>query len=74
MNMPNFASRNQRVRSLAKLKANPTSPINGSDDAASESLMKSRREDEQARTRAEMLSRHLFDTAVDLSYSYQRPR
>jgi len=36
--------------------------------------MKSRREDEQARTRAEMLSRHLFDTAVDLSYSYQRPR
>src|ERR1700682_1169404 len=60
MNMPNLASRYQRVRSSAKLEPNPILRINGSDDPASARLMKSRREDEQALTRAEMLSRHLL--------------
>src|ERR1700680_4075136 len=60
MNMPNLASRYQRVRSLAKLEANPRLDMNGRDDPASASLMKSRREGRQARTRAEMLSRHLL--------------
>src|SRR6266576_6988110 len=60
MSMPNLASRYQRVRSLAKPERNPRLGINGSDDPASASLMKSRREGEQALTRAEMLSRHLL--------------
>ena len=58
MNMPNLASRYQRVRSLAKLEPNPKLRISGNDNPASASLMKSRREDEQL-TRAEMLSRQL---------------
>src|ERR1700687_738700 len=62
MNMPNLASRYQRVRSWAKLEPNPRLSINGSDDPASAvSLMKSRREEQQALTRAEMLSRHLLE-------------
>jgi hypothetical protein len=60
MNMPNLASRYQRVRSLDKPEPNPRLRINGSDHPASASLMKSRREGEQALTRAEMLSRHLL--------------
>ena len=60
MNMPNLASRYQRVRSFAKLEPNPRLGTNGSDDPASASLMKSRRDGEQALTRAEMLSRHLL--------------
>src|SRR6266550_2650081 len=48
MNMPNLASRYQRVRSLAKPEPNPILRINGSDDPASASLMKSRREGEQS--------------------------
>jgi hypothetical protein len=60
MNMPNLASRYQRVRSLAKLETNPRLRINGSADPGSASLMKSRREGEQAFTRVEMLSRHLL--------------
>jgi hypothetical protein len=60
MNMPNLASRYQRVRSAAKLEPDPRLRINGSDDPASASLMKSRREGEQQLTRAEMLSRHLL--------------
>src|SRR5580692_1793715 len=51
MNMPNLASRYQRVRSLAKLETNPRLRINGSADPGSASLMKSRREGEQAFTR-----------------------
>jgi hypothetical protein len=58
MNMPNLASRYQRVRSLAKPEPerNPRLRINGSDDPASASRMKRRREGEQALTRPEMLS------------------
>ena len=52
MNMPNLASRYQRVRSLAKLEHNRRLRTNGSDDPASASVMKSRREGEQAFTRA----------------------
>src|ERR1700688_2881392 len=55
---PNLASRYQRVRSSAEPEPNPTLRIDGSDDPASASLMKPRREGEQALTRAEMLSRH----------------
>jgi len=58
MNMPNLASRYQRVRSLAKPEPNPRLRINGSDDPASASFMKPRREGEQVLTKAEMLSRH----------------
>src|SRR6266436_7410917 len=60
MNMPNLASRYQRVLSLARPEPNPRSLINGSDDPASASLRKSRREGEPAFTRAEMLSRRLL--------------
>src|SRR5438477_11449341 len=41
MNIPNFASRYQRVRSSAKPAPNPSLPNNGSDDPASASLTKS---------------------------------
>jgi hypothetical protein len=60
MNMPNLASRYHRVRSLAKLELNPRRRMNGSDDPSRPSLMKSRREGEQALTRAAMLSRRLL--------------
>jgi hypothetical protein len=60
MNIPNLASRYQRVRSLAKLEPNPRLRIQGSDEPASASLMKSRREGQQALMRAEMLSRRLL--------------
>jgi len=60
MNMPNLASQYQRVRSLAKPAPNPRLRRNGSDDPASASLRKPRREGEQTLTRAEMLSRHLL--------------
>src|SRR5258708_37375429 len=60
MNMPNLASRYQRARSLDKPEPNLRLRINGSDHPASASLMKSRREGEQALTRAEMLSRYLL--------------
>src|ERR1700687_3432646 len=56
MNMPNLASRYQRVRSLAKLERNPKLRINGIDHPASASLMKSRRDGKQERPRAELLS------------------
>src|SRR5580704_9359122 len=58
MNIPNFASRYHRVRSLAKLGLNPRPGMNGSADPASVSPRNSRRESEQALTRAAMLSRH----------------
>jgi hypothetical protein len=57
MNMPNLASRYQRVRSSAKLEPNPGAHNNGSEDPASASFRKSRREGESALTRAAMLPR-----------------
>src|ERR1700682_1168317 len=65
MNIPNLASRYQRVRSLAKLEPNPRLLTTGSDVPASASLMKSRREDDEALTRAEMLSRYSRKTVRD---------
>src|ERR1700687_1399178 len=60
MNMPNLALRYHSVRSLAKLEPNPRLGMNGSDDAASASLTKSRREGEQVLTRADMLTRSRY--------------